>query len=217
MPESWRPAADQHLRKTHLSDVFRSQATGRWTLGVSTPIRDEQLRLRGIVALTSEVGHDLGVRVTEPAGADPENQFAVLVDARPGDNQGLILEHRIYQRLTAGGERLPDRFAEQRLPLEILARESDVARGDYRDPLAGVRGGEHLGGRWMLASTPVQIGGQASGLVVLVQTRHDRAIGPTLVELKRSVFSIGLVAVALAVALPTMLWMVVARARGAES
>ena len=93
---TWRLPPGKHLTGTTLSDVFRSQATGRWTVAVSTPMFDKSSppKWLGVVVMTVEVG-----RFVELRGGG--QQFAVLVDNRDGQHKGTILQHPLFDKLLA--------------------------------------------------------------------------------------------------------------------
>jgi eukaryotic-like serine/threonine-protein kinase len=76
-----------HIEGTHLSAAFKSSATAKWKIAVSTPVYDrsaaEPLFL-GIVAITFNIG-DFAVFRSKEARSD---YFAVLIDNRRGDRRG---------------------------------------------------------------------------------------------------------------------------------
>ena len=198
-----RPTADEHLRRTQLSAVFLSQASGKWILGVSTPIIDEQGQFLGVIALTVMIGdQDFGVRVSEPTKSDSPVQHAILVDWRDGPNKGLVVQHPLY-----GPDLLPERFKDFRIASGDLPAGDEVnqRKTDYRDPLANGEGGREFTGRWLADSSPVRIRGQDSALRVIVQMRHAQAIAP-LRELTRTLLTIGLIALAGMGLVLTLLW-----------
>ena len=125
MDETWRPAPGEHLRGTTLSDVFRSKATSRWTVAISTPVFDKspEKKFLGVVAMTVEVG-----RFVEFPGG--ENQFAVLVDNREGKHKGVVLQHPLFDKLMLASqdEKLPDRFKNYRVNADDLP-DTPRARG----------------------------------------------------------------------------------------
>jgi hypothetical protein len=212
-PNTWRPQLGQHIRQTQLSAVFESQATQRWILGVSTPImRSESADdFLGIVALTVEVGgEDFGVRVGQQHPQADQGQFAVLVDWRESNNKGLIVQHPLLNQL----DELPARFKDYKVAAHELPGSdlTAAATTHYQDPLGRHdRGGEYSG-FWLATSAPVFIRGQDAGLKVIVQERHERAIGPALEQLKTSFAYIGLSTLGGAVVVLTALWAFVARA-----
>jgi len=125
--ESWRPPPGTHVPQTQLSAVFRSQATSRWIAAVSTPVYDDspEKRFLGVIGRSAEVG-----RFIEFPGSD--DQFAVLVDDRPGENQGLIIEHPLLDALWKAGKP-PERFKEHRIPADGFPDELQ-RQEHYEDP-----------------------------------------------------------------------------------
>ncbi len=85
------PPSPQRLDRTRLSAVFESQASHRWIVAIATPVRDGE-RFLGVLALTVRVDQFVELKETE-------NLFAVLVDLRPGDHTGMILQHPLLNRL----------------------------------------------------------------------------------------------------------------------
>jgi hypothetical protein len=76
-----------HIESTHMSAAFKSSATAKWKVAVSTPVYDRSgadPRFLGIVAVTFDIG-DFAVFRSREASAD---YFAVLIDNRPADRRG---------------------------------------------------------------------------------------------------------------------------------
>ncbi len=209
LPSDWRPQPGEHIRKTQLSTIFRSQATGRWIAGISTPIYDRanQNEFLGVVALTVEVGSF--VNKLEQSN----QQLAVLVDWRNGNTRGLILQHPLF----AGLEKLPDRFVDYRLPADGFPVGGRDRQIDYRDPLAADPEGAALRGRWLAYAAPVLVRGHDSKLRVIVQETHRHAIGETLAELEESLLRIVVIALAGSAAVIVILWSFVMRTFGRDA
>jgi hypothetical protein len=89
-----RAGTGGHLKATKLSAVFQSQASGSWIVAVASPVFDADAggKFLGVAALTVKVN-----RFVELPGT--ENLFAVLVDLRPGDHTGMILQHPLFDDL----------------------------------------------------------------------------------------------------------------------
>jgi len=195
--ESWRPAPGTHLASTTLSAVFRSQATQRWIVAVSAPVFDGA-RFLGVVALTVEVG-----RFVQLQGGN--DQFAVLVDLREGENQGLILQHPLFDRLLKERGTLDGRFQDYRLTADNLP-DTRYRMDQYRDPLAADPDGGEYSRHWLAQMEPIRVRGQQTGLVVIVQEAYDAAIGATLDGLKEGLVRRGLTALLLIVLVMISLW-----------
>jgi hypothetical protein len=106
-----RPGTGGHLKATMLSAVFQSQATGSWIVAVASPVFEIEAggKFLGVVALTVKVNRFVELERTR-------NLFAVLVDLRPGDHTGMILQHPLFDEL--------------RPPRPAVPAESEQARPD---------------------------------------------------------------------------------------
>lgn len=218
-PRTWRPTAGgDHLKSTHLSTVFRSQASGRWIVTISAPLYDvdDPKKFLGVLALTVEVGGFVELR-----GDDNPNRFGVLVDLREGADRGLILQHPIYDEfLLQRGVPVPRRVTDIRLA-EAALPTTDARRRNYSDPFATDEAGKHYARHWMAAMAPVMVRKQqtespaansepqATGWQVIVQQSYDEAIGTPLENLRRRFVVWGLVALALAAVVISLLWALV--------
>lgn len=203
LEKTWRPPLGEHISATRLSAVFRSQATQRWIVAVSTPVYDTgpQRRLLGVVALTVQVN-----RFVELEGND--DQFAVLVERRPGDHTGRILQHPLFDKLAAiNNNMLPQRVEEYRLAADELPVPSGAGRiQDYRDPVAADPEGEPYDKRWLAQSAPVPVRKEDSGWAVIVQESYLRAVGAPLAQLRHDLATYGLAAAAVVLLVLTAIW-----------
>jgi hypothetical protein len=200
LEETWRLAPGKHLRGTSLSAVFLSQATSRWTVAVSTPVFDgsPDRKFLGVVAMTVEVG-----RFVELRGG--ENQFAVLVDNREGPQKGLVLQHPLFDKLLAGGGKLPDRFKTFRVNGDDLP-DSTERQEHYSDPLAVDPDGGEYDRLWLARMEPVRVRDRDTGWIVIVQEAYDTAIGATLNELRKGLIHAGAIALGLIALVMAGLW-----------
>lgn len=206
-PADWRPGPADHITDTHLSRVFRSQATGRWSVAISTPIvtEDSDGRFLGVIGLTVDVG-----QLVEFQEHEQNKPFAVLVDMRAGQNRGLILQHPLYNQLIKEQGRLPDRFQSYRVTSTDLPDRRE-RRQDYDDPLGEDEQGGEFRRHWLAAMASVSIRDGNTGWVVVVQESYDAAIGRTLGELKSRLLRSGLLAVGLIAGLSIAVWAFVIR------
>ncbi|MGQ9576726.1 MAG: protein kinase domain-containing protein [Thermoguttaceae bacterium] len=202
---TWRPEAPPQRRTTQLSAVFRSQASNHWIVAVSTPVWDPEPtgpgssgKFLGVVALTVRVNRFVNLK-------GDENQFAVLVDLRPGDHTGMILQHPLYDRLLQTHNLLPDRLQRYRLAPEDLPLRDQTKR-DYRDPLAADPEGGAYDRHWLAWMEPVSVRDGDQGWGVIVQEAYQSAIGQTLAELRSKLIGYGLAAVAMVVLVLVSLW-----------
>jgi eukaryotic-like serine/threonine-protein kinase len=200
MPESWRPEPGKNLRATTISAVFRSQATSKWIVAVSTPVFDDspEKKFLGVVAYTAEVG-----RFIEPP--DDEQQFAVLADLRAGDNPGVILQHPLFDAMIDKYGKLPDHFKNYRVSAGDLPDDPQRER-NYLDPLAKDPQGAIYDRHWLARMEPIKVRDQKTGWVVIVQKAYDEAIGTTLSDLRRGLIRYGIAALAMIALVMALLW-----------
>ena len=236
-PSSWRPGDDEHVQGTNISAPFLSHASGHWIVTISTPAfaedqgEEDKRTFLGVVALTVELGafdefrDDSVGRNREEIGDDEvgngdevENgseRFDVLVDLREGENKGLILQHPLLDKLRQEGE-LPERLRKIRLTEGNLP-DNDERRKNYRDPFAQDVDGREYDGKWFADIVPVRVfdrttnHAENTGLFVIVQRSYDSAIGNSLVELRKSLITVSLLAIVLITLVVMMLWGYVVR------
>jgi hypothetical protein len=222
-PRDWRPGPDDHVERTHLSAVFRSQATGKWIIAVSAPVWQGGPggTFLGVAVFTVEVPNFLKFQ-------GRSDQFAVLVDGRDGPNRGLILQHPLIETL----EKLPEHFAEYKVPPDMLPAAdhpgdlpSDDGPRRYRDPLGGDPDGERYNRDWLASLRPVSIervqregevhsgiaatsAREPTGLWVVVQQDYEAVFAPGQ-TLGHKLVRNGLMGLAVVVFVVTLLWGVV--------
>lgn len=215
LPPGSRPSSQ--LTGTRLSSPLRSTATRTLKIAVSTPLylrsRDDASSstsaFAGVLAVTVEVGRFL--REFD----DTNQQFATLIDNRPGDYKGTILRHPLLTQLSKRQEGLPSRFYQYRVDLNRLSES-----GDYRDPFAEDPLGDSFDRTWIAAAAHVMVrprdgapnsgDGGDTGLVVLVQEDFSAVIEPVRVlgqDLVREAFF----AIAFALLLIVGLWIFLTR------
>jgi eukaryotic-like serine/threonine-protein kinase len=203
MDESWRPETADHLKETRLSAVFRSQATSRWAVAFSTPVFDDspEKKFLGVVAMTMELGRLIDLQLREG-----EEQFAVLVELRPGDNTSVVLQHPLFNKMIAKYGKLDDRFKNYRVTADNLPNVPE-RQEYYVDPLGADKDGEELYHRhWLARMEPVKVYGKDTGWVVIVQEAYKPAIGYTLRDLRNGLFRYGIAALAMITLVIAALW-----------
>jgi hypothetical protein len=134
-----------------------------------------------------------------------KDQLAILIDLRPDQEgrRGAILDHPYLARLRK------DKAPAERLAFFVDPQQFD--RGpwdpDARDPVADAC--PDYAGRWLAASAPVRLDeAEQEGdtdWVVVVEKRHDTAIGPVQ-RLQTSMLARGGLTLAIAMAVITGLW-----------
>jgi hypothetical protein len=166
------------IRTMHLSSVFRSTATNHSKVAISSPLWNHQGELIGVMALTIDLG-----RVVE-FPEESERLFTVLVDGRPGQQQGMILEHPLYTELLRRERRVPDRLlSDYRVRID---QWPGSGMDNYRDPLGKDQEGGEYRGRWIAAKQPVRMqsvtepsnGDADTGLMVIVQEDYASVTAP---------------------------------------
>jgi serine/threonine protein kinase len=216
-PEGWHPGPDEHIHQTHLSAVFRSDATNTWKVAIATPIMrgDEFL---GVVALTVEMGGFLREFKND------EQRYAVLVDGREGPSRGVILQHPLFEEVIKKNSTLPGEFSEFRVPLNGAAGGEVEYVTQFHDPLSDHEFGAKYARPWIMAKAPVKLRrgpsdaqGQPTleptGWVVLVHEDYKAATAPVHNLGKRLVRE-GLTALAAVAVTVAALWFLVVRWMG---
>ncbi|GIW96796.1 MAG: serine/threonine protein kinase [Pirellulaceae bacterium] len=223
-----RPPTTYHpTRTTHLSASFRSTSTGKWKVGISTPIWPsnedaavwasgdpvDHLQPLGVLVLTINLG-EFDLLASEMG--DPSEHFASLVDGRPGNGQGTLLQHPYLAELEKKGER-PTVVPQIERPLLDRLRQSRAIT-DYVDPASRFEGGERFSGPWIAAMEQVELprrpGAErtrtASDLWVLVQERAAAVAAP-VVQLGNRLQRESYIAIASVLAVAVILWFAVLR------
>jgi serine/threonine protein kinase len=204
-PSSWRPGGEDHITKTHVSSVYRSESTNRWHVAITTPVFEDGQhdKFWGVVGTSVEVGQFVPL-------ASGEDQYPLLIDWRPGVHQGLVLQHPLFDQVLRNEESLPDRFREYRLKPEDLP-VGPVAE-NFVDPLSHDPDGEDFDRRWLAAMAPVKNREGDTGWILIVERSYRSAIGRTLGKLELSLWTNGLIAVAVVAIMSGVLWTIVGRA-----
>jgi serine/threonine protein kinase len=216
-PEGWHPGPDEHIQDTHLSAVFRSDATNTWKVAIATPIVRGG-KFLGVVALTVEMGGFLREFKND------EQRYAVLVDGRDGPSRGVILQHPLFEEVLKESSTLPDEFSKVRVRLNGAGATDVEYVAQYHDPL-----GDHaLGGKykapWIMAKAPVKLrrgppdaNGEPTlkptGWVVLVQENYKTTTAPVH-NLGRRLMREGITAMAMVAVTVAALWFLVVRWMG---
>lgn len=205
-------ARPPHIQQTHLSTVFESTATSEWKVAVSTPIfaDDSRQQIIGILAMTLKLE-----RLTVFPGRNEDHWFAVLVEGRPGENQGVLLQHPLYEKISPTNLRDDqyrlklDDWSHPKLPYYIdpLGNHEDTAAKPFHK-------------RWMAAGAPVMASfrhtpGEATdaketGLLVLVQEDENATI-ETIRTLGYDLVRLGCLALGLFLIVVGGLWFFVIR------
>ncbi len=132
------PNRRRHLTGSHLSGVFKSQATATWKIAFSTPIV-ESGQFLGLIAVTTEMGDFVEFE-------NGPRQYAMLVDGRPSQYYGAVLEHPKLHATPQQPAPLPA-DAETRVDLQQLAEGGML----FVDPLVAAAGTPARAGARMVA------------------------------------------------------------------
>ena len=211
------------LTSTHLSAAFQSTATGLWKVAVSTPVylSDDRNRPDALFVVTINLG-DFELLQSKQGS----NQVAVLVEARQGPEQGMILQHplmdqrrKIHKKMTGSKYQMPQATVER------LLSGGDV---DYLDPLASADDGKEYAGPWIAAMQPVTVpsyenvgdgedgaeSNRTTDLLMLVQYRLEKVVEP-VDQMRVSLLWEGVAALASILAVALALWFFVRRVQSA--
>ncbi len=116
------------LQKPHLSAAFKSEQSNTWKVAFSAPIYRAG-GIEGLVAVTVDLGNFIDF-------VNQENHYAMLVDARPGDNHGIILEHPLFQSILMEEDRLPEALGRCIVDLSNISETSSFdEKARFVDPV----------------------------------------------------------------------------------
>jgi eukaryotic-like serine/threonine-protein kinase len=202
-PRDWRPS-EERLRRTRISACYRNQASKLWTIAISTPLyrQDGSQEFLGVLALTFDIGKNL-IPLESEAG-----QFPVLIDTRPSEAPGLLVQHPFLDAMAREPEReLNDRKQAVELtinPERLTGEES--GSDDYRDPVSQLATGQDYNQRWLAGWQPVKVRNRSTGWYVLVQQSYDKVLGQTLDELRTGFIWSSILALVVVAVVSVGLW-----------
>jgi hypothetical protein len=200
--QSAGPHAIKPIDDIHFSAAFQSTTTDIWKVAISTPLYQND-ELVGVLALTVNLGDFAYLRTNYRP-----DRFAVLIDGRPGPNNGVILQHPLFDQRPATRKTGHFRLTEEQLQ---RVQADDSYR--YHDPLAVADGGEDFDGEWIPAMEWVRMpygSEDKEEMIVLIQEQYDKAIAPVHnlgSKLKRE----GIWALVGVISVALVLWYVVIR------
>lgn len=184
------------IENTHLSAAFRSSSTGKWKVGISTPIwdpadedtRTEQVPI-GVLVLTINLG-DFKLLASDISDTEPTEsktvRFAALVDGRLGNGQGQLLQHPFVKRLedqAVNRDKLP---IVPEINSPILTRlQNSYGIVDYEDPTGRLKNGDAFRGTWIAAIQQVHLPRGRNGRQGIVSPGSNGAT-PNGDEIERS-------------------------------
>jgi hypothetical protein len=230
LPGQVRPANAVPIKRPHQSLVFRS-SEDRHPLIVlfSVPVATESGVPIGVLAMAVHLGHfsELWWTADDQAARADDLQWVTLVQTREHtlppnmdkgrlQNAGLILEHPILRAAQEGDEGdIPLVYLDESVWSEL---KKTGATADYRDPFKALKTSTESN-RYLAAAEPVRLrrrgsdGGsewEDTGWLVVVQDDYATEVAPA-VQLEWKLVLRTLLALSLAAALVTALWVVVSR------
>jgi len=234
-----RPLPDEHVQRTSLSSPLLSKVNKRWKIAVSTPLyrRDQPDTLLAVLVLTVEVGEIVGdllefdadaerAKQPEPPGRNQPGyspRFAVLVDNRKNNYQGMVLDHPVFRATSLQGEYPLENELEQELNKFRVSLDEETHRLVFQNnPFVKTARGKSHDRDWISARAPVKLQrGRAgdgtatldSGLVVYVQEDVECAMTPVK-ELGDELVSWGVKALVGFLIVVAMLWYFVLHVQG---
>jgi len=208
------------INQPHLSASFLSDASGLRKVAFSTPIRDGDQKVIGIVAVTANLGKLVDFD-------DSFDHYVMLVDDRideTGANRGIVLEHPLFKiaRKQSIDQHLPPDLAKIKVDLKQLTKnESGV------DPLGNTKIGrihqfdrefivakEEVGKKKRNESTAaaeaeVKVTGK-DGIFVVALEDYDSVIQPSK-ELSARLGRLAILAFCILVSVAIGMWLLVTR------
>ena len=196
--EAISPRKFQGTKFSHVSVPFRSTATDRKKIAVSTPIsinfesntaEDSTRSITGVMVLTI----DLGDFDLLPDDTRQSDQFAVMVDGHAGSfergtrEEGTLLQHPVFKDNPSTvdfGHKIDEEM------LSELKGDGELkGEGTYKyiDPVSSDVAGKDYAGKWIAAMSKVEVlrksndsleRREPANLWVLVQTRANTVTAP---------------------------------------
>jgi hypothetical protein len=233
LPGQTRPANVLPIKRPHQSLVFRS-SEDRHPLVVlfSVPVASESGLPIAVLAMAVHLGHfsELWWTASDDAGPGADRKWVTLVQTREQTlppnmekgrlrNAGLILEHPILRTAQEGHEGdIPLVYLDESVWSELKEKR---ATADYRDPFKAQTTSTEPN-RYLAAAEPVRLKRRGSGAekdgpawedtgwLVVVQDDYATEVAPA-VRLEWKLLWWTLLALGVAAALVTGLWVVVSR------
>ena len=216
------PDQREIIDSPNMSAIFRSKATNNWKIIFSAPVRIDG-EVAGVVGCSVEMGDFVDFE-------DGQGQYAMLVDDRPGDNTGVILEHPLFDQLREKGEKLTNNLTQLRVD-DVSSYGSSAVL--FADPIGNDPRGHEFSRMWIAAAEPVtRLSGAemqsgtnsarrgaddvdrenrvATGLFVLAAEDYSSVIQPVN-DLTRQLTWMGLAAIGFFLVVAVGMWLFVLR------
>ncbi len=215
-PVAEDPNQRKIISEPHLSASFPSEASGLWKVAFSAPVLHPQTAESiGIVAVTVNLGSLVDFR-------NSLKHYVMLVDDRPGENRGVILEHPLFNQLRKDNpaDRLPDDLTNITLDVGVVDGQRNVP-----DPVGGTELGENYDREYIVASIPVAFSSHSvqlekdsrpenastqSGLHVLAFEDYQAVVDPSR-KLSAGLSRLAMWAILILASVAFAMWFLVAR------
>jgi serine/threonine protein kinase len=192
------PGDVQPIQTPHISLAYRSDATGRYMVALSVPVRDRSSRIIGVFARTVQLGDLQQGLIQRLKGTtnDQVERFIALADSRDWQlvDHPFLTESRMQ---SPGAAELIHQLRIDPLTIDSIqsslreAAPSDRSDGEalkfsevrlenYRDPVEQLSdpAAATFHGPWMAAMAPVLADHLRQPWIVIVQERKDTALLP---------------------------------------
>ncbi|MFW6169360.1 MAG: protein kinase domain-containing protein [Planctomycetota bacterium] len=197
-----RPLPARHVKQTSLSSPLLSKVNQRWKIAVSTPLFQPGSpdKLLAVLVLTVEVGEIVGDLLSFNADNELDSgthdqrmpgyfpRFAVLVDNRQNNYQGMVLDHPMFREAQLEEPYQLDDPVEKNLSQFRVSLDPETNRLVFKnDPFEWPKPRAGNGRNWIAARAPVQLQREGRegetavrncGLVVYVQEDVAYAMTP---------------------------------------
>jgi serine/threonine protein kinase len=206
------------VRRSHISEAFRSQATQQFMVAISVPVWDlERRRVIGVLARTTHLGELLTEYKRPISGREGDEQVSrviALLDSRDWElldhpwmttenlrRQDVVDQLRVQPALAARLEQLLERHGRRQTTNGYDREEA------WLDPVGRVDA--EFTGEWLAAFSPIA----ETGWVAVVQERRSVAQRP-VDAMQSDMVRFGLLALIVSGGLIGLLWYFVSRALG---
>lgn len=200
-------AEDSLAGKTMISKAYQHPTTHQWVVSISVPVlsAEEKPKFLGFVFIAVNFSRLVNIK-------ENSNSFATLVDQRPGEMQGLILEHPLYHKLTKNGKPLPDELLDQkyRVTKDRIPYSLESAQ-NYTDPLSEAPQAKgQYSERWLASCADVNLDiGSGAHWLVISQKSYEHTIGSTFRNLERHFWYVTLIEYIIFLVIIEILWYLV--------
>ena len=155
----------QIIDRPHLSAVFISEQSNTWKVAFSTPLLIAE-KVVGIVAVTVDLGNFVDFE-------NVKNHYAMMVDSRAGDNQGIVLEHPLFKKILQEQGKIPAELA--RCTVD-LGQVKETKR--FFDPVGNTELGKVMkyNSESLVASAPVKMSGFVDANAVATEKTESKKV-----------------------------------------